>query len=101
MKRAPAPPPRPAALEAAADPFAAAPGMTTQPLAQPLPPRAFAPSAPVYPQAAPPPAPYAGAAYNDEPIAGLGGNRPQWLIPVVVGLAALVVGGGIAIVLAR
>ena len=96
----------------------------TSPLVAPLsqqhaPGAAFAPGAaggPMGPPAQPhpsqphiqvAPAPYAHAqpapATYDEPIGvpGLDGGRPHWLIPVLVGVAALVVGGGIAIVLAR
>ncbi len=122
LARAPAPRPAPA-LEAAADPFAAPPtaGGATSPMARPL---HQEPSQPVHPagptaQAAPS-HPYMhgqamqqpshananrGAAHDDIPagIPGLGGagGRPPWLIPVVVGIAALVVGGGLAIVFAR
>jgi hypothetical protein len=114
------PPPK-AALEAAADPFAVGPSGTAPlmpPSVQrqappssamaPPPSSAMAPppssvlgSAPIY---QPPPAPYPNqpiGAYDDAvAVAGLS-DRPQWLIPVVVGLAALVVGGGLAIMLAR
>jgi hypothetical protein len=31
----------------------------------------------------------------------MGGSRPAWLIPVIVGVAALVLGGGLVIALAR
>ena len=119
---------RPAALEAAADPFAApmrsgASGASgaggaggTNPMAPPL---QQEPSQPQYPAAPPPQAapshPYmqgqamqhrASSAHDDGSIAGIpglggAGGRPPWLIPVVVGIAALVVGGGLAIVLAR
>lgn len=116
-------PPKPApALEAAADPFAAPAGraaeMTsgpsgTSPMARPIQPE---PSHAHHPAAPPPHVapshPYMqGQAMqhqggSDDPsiggIPGLGSSgRPAWLIPVVVGIAALVVGGGLAIVLAR
>ena len=52
-----------------------------------------------------PPHPPVSSAYDlpDGVIPGLagGGGRPAWLIPVVVGLAALLVVGGLAIVFAR
>jgi hypothetical protein len=34
-------------------------------------------------------------------IAGLGAGRSQWLIPVAVGVIALLLGGGIVIALVR
>ncbi|MDF2694476.1 MAG: Serine/threonine-protein kinase PknB [Labilithrix sp.] len=104
LARAPAPRPPPA-LEAAADPFAApAVGPSgTSPMAQPQ----------AYPQTpiAAPSHPYGQGQLQQQhanhghidttgAIPGLGG-RPPWLIPVVVGLAALVVGGGLAILFAR
>ncbi len=117
--------PKPAALEAAADPFAApmasgASGASgTNPMAPPVqqePSQAH--SQAHYPAAPPPQAapshPYmqgqamqhSHGAHDDGSIAGIpglggAGGRPPWLIPVVVGLAALVVGGGLAIMLAR
>ncbi len=95
--------PKAAPIEAAADPFAAPPApnapvapMGPAPVQQPQPqPMAYANP--------PPPQPHV-AAQNDEPIGripGLDTSRPPWLIPVVVGIAALVVGGGIVIALAR
>ncbi len=118
LARAPAPAPKaaPAPIAAAADPFAspqrdpfaAKPGAGTQLMAQapalppqaaPPPPQPSQPAMPAY-QAGPMPGP-APATYNDERIAGLDSGRPPWLIPVAVGTAALVVGGLIAIVLAR
>jgi serine/threonine protein kinase len=103
--RARLPPPTPkaapvVALEAAADPFAAPSG--TSPMMAPA--HHYPPSSPHMRAAAPyPPGPPHAAAYDDHPIGvpGLDDGRPQWLIAVAVGLAALVVGGGIAIVLAR
>jgi serine/threonine-protein kinase len=97
-----APPPRP--VEAAADPFAsrdpfAQPPMTgTAPLAPPM--RAPMGSQPQLPPSSPR-MPVGAPAYShgglDEPM-GIPQGRPPWLIVVVVGIAALVVGGGIAIV---
>jgi serine/threonine-protein kinase len=101
----PAPKPAPAALETAADPFAA-PTMAsgpsgTSPMAHPMA-QHQQPTAPSHP--------YMHGqqqlqtrAHGDDPlgIPGLGSGRPPWLIPVVIGIAALVVGGGIAILLAR
>lgn len=121
--RAPAGRPAPA-LEAAADPFAApAAGGTsgTSPLAPPMPPQAapqhgVASHPPGGPPYAPPPAPahpymqgqqaaQPPASRHDDVPAGIpgldGGGRPPWLIAVAVGIAALVVGGGLAIVFAR
>jgi tRNA A-37 threonylcarbamoyl transferase component Bud32 len=93
------------AVEAAADPFAAPDpfaaggagasggrpaGTGTAPLAAPIMPE-NRPMANVPLQAAQP------AAWDDAPM-GIPAGRPAWLIPLVVGLAALLVGGGIAIV---
>jgi serine/threonine protein kinase len=112
------PPPKPAgALEAAADPFAATAGGPTggnpaaavgpggtNPMAQP------APQIPAqhFSQGQQPvgfvnPANVAPYQHDAGPIGvpGLDGGRPQWLIPVIVGIAALVVGGGLAIVFSR
>jgi serine/threonine-protein kinase len=77
----------PQALDVAADPFAAPPAAAAAPYAAPSPPT----SAPVMPSSRD-----VGA---DIPM-GIPGTtgRPSWLIPVVVGLAALVVGGGLALV---
>jgi serine/threonine-protein kinase len=116
--RIPAPAPKAAPLEAAADPFAAPPaGGGTNPMEPPH------PSTPMMqahvPNHQPAPAPDPShpymyghqqrqpgqhpASYDDRmAIPGLGsGGRPPWLIPVVVGVAALVMGGGIALLLAR
>jgi hypothetical protein len=91
----------PAAIESAADPFAApASKGGTSPMAQPLgapASQAYAPHSQVQPAA-----PHAGYGSSDPTmIPGLESQRPQWLIPVAVGIVALVLGGGIAIVLAR
>ncbi len=111
--RVPAPKPAPA-LEAAADPFAAPPTAQTpamapqaqslpQPASPPVqvqPPQRYAP-----PNAPPNAPPGAVQAYPTatEPVGipGLDSGRPPWLIPVAVGIVALVVGGGLAIMLAR
>jgi tRNA A-37 threonylcarbamoyl transferase component Bud32 len=81
---------------AATDPFAAKPSTGTEPLARPLDPRlavALQQTPPQqHPQASEP-------GYDDYP-SGLPAQRPAWLIPVVVA-AALLVGGGLAIALAR
>lgn len=90
LARAPAPAAAPV-LEASADPFAAPmtgpSGTARMKNAAPLPP------APAHP-------------YHDDVqpagIPGLdGGGRSSWLIPLVVGVAALVVGGGLVFFLAR
>ncbi len=113
--RAPAPKPR---IEAAADPFAAPdpfaakPTSATAPLGAPLPqqpgghPSVYASPGPQgqgqqqqqhQPQAhAQPQRPHDNVDMNE--IAGMPQGRPPWLIAVVVGVAALVVGGGIAFV---
>jgi len=105
---------------AAPDPFAAKPGTGTSPMGTPQRPvdahphaqagmaataLASAPSSPSFPGGASPsvtggPGYGAPAAHYDggDLPAGIPTGRPAWLIPVVVGLAALVVGGGIAIV---
>lgn len=113
-----APQPRPA-LEAAADPFAAPPTGGTNPMvgapARPLHEgaqggptgtQALPQSQPMMQPAAPPPVQHAspsGYGGDEVPmgVPGVSGQRPAWLIPVAVGIAALVVGGGIAIALAR
>jgi tRNA A-37 threonylcarbamoyl transferase component Bud32 len=109
LLRAPRPQqPKPAAaLEAAADPFAApAAGPSgTSPMAPPQAHHHAAPQAPhPYMQGRAPMHQAGGGHGADEPmgIPGLdGGGRPTWLIPVIVGVAALVVGGGLAILFAR
>jgi serine/threonine-protein kinase len=102
-RRAPvAPAPR---MEAAADPFAAPdpfakkPTTGTAPMAKPAsaPPPRLDPPPPQYPQ------PQSPQNYDQGEMtpAGLSGGRPPWLIAVVVGVAALVLGGGIAFVALR
>lgn len=107
-KLPPPPPPLAPPIEAAADPFA-----QRDPFAQ-------KPSTGTNPMAGAPPSPVAnlppppantgyggqGAArpmdsYEPTGIPGIDGGRPAWLIPVLVGVAALVVGGGLAIFFAR
>ncbi len=103
----------PAKMEVAADPFAAPPANTTSPMAarptgapsqpgpmpapsQPGPMPAHAPSQP-----GPPAGAYGGGHGGDDVVvAGLPQGRPAWFIPVIVGVAALVLGGGIAIIVA-
>ncbi len=107
-----APPPR--AVEAAvdpfasADPFAARPAGGTSPMAARVDPSAATAFVPVGAPAGTPavqqqsqqsrPAHH----YEDvDDVAGVPQGRPPWLIAVVVGVAALVVGGGIAFVALR
>ncbi|HVH47096.1 MAG TPA: serine/threonine-protein kinase [Labilithrix sp.] len=113
--RMPAPkaPAAPPALEASADPFAAAGpapgGGGTNPMARPYQPP---PQQPVLQQ--PPPGPshpymqgqqqqlHGGFEDGGSSIPGLAsGGRPTWLIPLLVGIAALVVGGALVLVLSR
>lgn len=81
---------------AAPDPFAAKSGSGTTPLAPPM--------TPAQNMAANLPAPSAHAmkpsqpAWEREARFGIPRSRPSWLVPVAVGVAALLVGGGIAIV---
>jgi hypothetical protein len=49
-------------------------------------------------QLSPPQQSYGGGDGGGDVPAGIPAGRPPWLIAVVVGVAALVVGGGIAIV---
>lgn len=103
LARAPAPAPAPA-LEASADPFAA-------PMAGPSGTNRMTNPAPVQPAPAHPymqgqqSMQHQQARHDDvQPagIPGLGsGGRPPWLIPLAVGLAALVVGCGLVIFLTR
>ena len=90
---------------ASADPFAARPVATTAPMGQPLPvdpvgATAFAPVNEANAPYANPSQPYARQDDVGD-VAGLPQGRPSWLIAVVVGVAALVVGGGIAFVALR
>jgi serine/threonine protein kinase len=111
-----APPPKPRALEAAADPFASPDpfgvpaGSGTNPM-QGAPPRPGAGGTVPIPQS-PASQPMSGQAQapmqptnfaNDDIPMGLpsSGGRPPWLIPVIVGVAALVLGGGLVMALAR
>jgi serine/threonine-protein kinase len=103
--RAPAPPQR---LEAAADPFAAPDPFAAKPTSGTAPMNAPIRVDPVAATALGGPPAYgsntqqsAGVNRNDDmpdAIAGMPSGRPPWLIAVVVGVAALVVGGGIAFV---
>jgi tRNA A-37 threonylcarbamoyl transferase component Bud32 len=108
-----APPPPPPRMEAAADPFAAPdpfaakPTSGTAPLGvpHPGPGQGQAPGPPVYAgQQAMPQRQMSGQAMRQQDnvdmsqIAGMPSGRPPWLIAVVVGVAALLVGGGIAFV---
>jgi serine/threonine-protein kinase len=111
-KNAPAPVARPpAALEAAADPFAqpdpfAVPaGTGTNPM-QGAPGRPGAGGTHPIPQSPPsqPMQPMQPTNFaNDDLPMGVpaSGGRPPWLIPVIVGVAALVLGGGLVMALAR
>ena len=102
---APPPAPAPSFANAAKDPFAASPKTSTSPMS------AQAPAYVMYPsgspqQAAPammsaPPQQQHGSIEPPMLVAGLDGGRRGWLVPVIVGVAALVVGGGIAFVLAH
>jgi len=104
--RAPAPVQR---LEAAADPFAAPDPFAAKPTSATAPMNAPIRVDPIGATAVGAPPAYAGspslgasqAQRNDDmndAIAGMPAGRPPWLIAVVVGVAALVVGGGIAFV---
>lgn len=107
--------PAPAPLGAAADPFATKPaGTGTNPMAQPQSQQMPASQQMPYPQQVAPPSypmtpqqqPYAsgqgtGGARDDLQIAGLGTSRTPWLIPVLVGVVALLLGGGLVIALVR
>jgi hypothetical protein len=74
--------PRMAALGEAVDPFAAAPATHTAPMAQP--------SGPMRQQLL--------DGSEPELALGLPRRKPEWLLPVVVGLLALVVGGAVTLV---
>ncbi len=78
-----------AALEAAADPFAAPPKVTTAPMAKPLLPPAASSSRRPIADAVPD---------DDEPPRGVPTGGSSWLLAVLVGVAALAIGGGIAVV---
>jgi len=94
----------PKALEAAKDPFAAPPKTATNPMGPPGPAYVMYPSGQPQAQTATMSAPHGHGQTSFEPpmlVAGLDSGRPGWLVPVLVGVAALVVGGGIAFVLAH
>jgi serine/threonine-protein kinase len=104
-------------LDVASDPFAAKASTGTVPLAQ-----AMSPVHNLGPNVGPGPGPAAygpqggagaqhgaramdgafsavrEAAYEDASAAGIPQERPPWLLPVIVGVVALLVGGGIALV---
>ena len=85
---------------AAPDPFAARPGAGTNPIVPPSDPSSANVLAPVnvpYPLSTQPQA-YVG---NDDGITGIPQGRPPWMIAVIVGVAALLVGGGIAFIALR
>jgi serine/threonine protein kinase len=118
--RAPPAPPAAVKLEAAGDPFAAPAGTGTNPMAgaPPIPPQhhphpqsspALSTASPYGAQQPPQPMQPQSQRYEDfqrggddiGSIPGLGSSgRPSWFIPVVVGVAALLVGGGIAMLVA-
>jgi serine/threonine-protein kinase len=110
LARAPAAAPA-RTLEASADPFAAKPSGGTSPLVAPYaPPNQAAPvqPGPAHPymqgQQAAPRVQHGQSQYEDGAmnIPGLGGGgRPAWLVPVLVGFAALIVGGGLVLVFLR
>ena len=104
-----APAPRAAPLEAAVDPFAAPDPFAQKPIAATGPmgaaanaPVANAANAPYGAAQPPQPRPmhqqYAG---HDDDLAGIPQARPSWMIAVIVGVAALLVGGGIALIALR
>jgi len=85
---------------AAPDPFAQRPGGGTNPMVPPSDSSSASVLAPVnvpYPRSTQPQS-YVG---NDDDIAGVPQGRPSWMIAVIVGVAALVVGGGIALIALR
>jgi serine/threonine-protein kinase len=99
--------PKVAPLDVASDPFAAKPSTGTVPLAQAI--------SPVHDVQSPPNvggiqgargmdqafSAVRQAQYEDESlVAGIPQGRPAWLLPVIVGVVALLVGGGIALVFA-
>ncbi|MBX3227970.1 MAG: protein kinase [Labilithrix sp.] len=106
----PSPNVAPVAIEAAADPFAMRPMAATiamhgapslpashvpAPVSQQAPSQQYPMSQPMHPQAQPRP-----AGGDDMRVAGLG-DRSPWLIPVVVGIVALLLGGGLVIAFVR
>jgi serine/threonine-protein kinase len=87
---------------ATSDPFAAKPADGNAPMGAPVDPIAATALAPVNVVANPPNASPLPAQHDDYgDVAGLPQGRPSWMIAVVVGVAALVVGGGIAFVALR
>jgi hypothetical protein len=105
--RSRAPEVKPQALEAAADPFAAPAGavaaaMGGTPGMGPTGTHGMAQSPPAAPSSSAV-AHYPAPSADELPMGlpGVSGQRPAWLIPLAVGIAALVVGGGIMIALVR
>jgi serine/threonine protein kinase len=92
-------PSAPSVLEAVADPFAAPPAPRGPGGTAPLPPMQLPPqqAAQGMDQAF---AAVRQAEYADDMPAGIPQGRPQWFIPVIVGVVALFVGGGLAIMFA-
>ena len=97
--------PLPRSLEAAVDPFAAPdpfaqrPVGSTSPMGPPPGAPALSPGNVPYPNAAPQQPYMRHDDMND--VAGIPQGRPPWVIAVIVGVAALLVGGGIAIIALR
>jgi hypothetical protein len=79
--------PRVGALDVAADPFAASPVPTTLPMTQPSPDVRQGMDGS-----------YEAVREADLAAAGVPMGKPGWLLPVVVGLLALVVGGAVTLV---
>ena len=96
--RAPAQRPLEAGVDpfAAADPFAAKPAGSTSPMG----PAPIDPSAATMQASAPYPNPPQPSVAQEDfgGVAGLPQGRPPWMLAIAVGLAALLVGGGIAFV---
>ena len=78
--------PKVEALGVAADPFASRPVATTLPMSQPEAPRQGMDQA------------FQAAREVDLGAAGIPQAKPGWLLPVVVGILALVVGGAVTLV---
>ncbi|WP_146652127.1 serine/threonine protein kinase [Labilithrix luteola] len=96
--------PAPRRIEAAADPFAAPDPFAAKPIATASPMMA-GPAAPIPAPHMPGPAVSGPIVASPQPTAyadvamGVPQGRPGWLVPVIVGIAALVVGGAIAFAL--
>jgi serine/threonine-protein kinase len=108
LARLPAPAQKaaPVAIEAAADPFAARPHTAPMPQSvSPFSQQAPSQQAPSH-QFVPPPSQqyqqqHAPTEPSDLRVAGLSSGKNAWLIPVAVGIVALILGGGIVIALVR